>query len=221
MSAIAVGFKNVALAFVLVLGFLMLLKGDAMTSPFSVIHASFGADVTDDRILVGSADFVFFGEVLSVHPGPELLSLPARDTSADAGESHELTGPSTLPQSLYVVRPMAALKGGGPGPLQESRVALMQPGGFGNSGELVLFEGDSLLSVGQVYLLFANFYSAVDRCDVGSSCPAELVPSTAPLTLIAPGYDHKSAPDSGAWLRLEQRFRDALDHQIDPRKRSP
>lgn len=121
---------------VVAVGFISLWRGD---SPTSIVQGtswgrgSWGFDVEDDRLLVGFADNVFFGQVQATWPVPVGV-----DDDAD-------------PHTAYSVLPVSDIKGDLPGP-----ITVMQLGGIQEDGTLMLMEGDSVLSVGGTYLLLTR-----------------------------------------------------------------
>lgn len=165
----------------LVSGFAALWAGDTRPTAGSApiyAHPSWAYDVSDDRYLVGAASNVFTGVVLSKDVGaPEVP-----DGDVDAG----------YPTTLAKVHVHDNIKG-----VLSGTVIVSQLGGRHTDGSVLLFEGDTLLMVGQEYLFITE-------------ASGEL------LLLLAPGYDHYAIDDEAGEAALLTRFGQARDNQIDP-----
>ena len=107
----------------------------------TTVYASWAYDVADDSNLVGAATHVFFATVLSSEPGPPIVTTEGDDPS---GRIIDVT-----PQTLYDVRAVGDIKGNiSTLTYAPNTFTVLQAGGYDDSGNLVLFEGDSLMTVG-------------------------------------------------------------------------
>lgn len=188
---------------------------DANTREPVTVFPAWAYDVADDRYLVGAATHVFFGTVLNAAPGPPIVSLGDGDPTVDGGE------PDLTPQTMYAVRAVGDIKGDLSTLTYTPNIfRLVQVGGYDQDGDLVLFEGDSLMTVGSTYLLVARRDAgyvgppmSATTAELCLLCPNELAVT---YFLFAPGFDHKPADDPQERAALTTRYNDAHSNQIDP-----
>lgn len=186
-------FAEASITLSLIIGFAGLVGGDSATTTTAVsrAHGSWAFDLEDDRLLVGFADNVFFGRVLS--------STPAAPFIPEGGSLEE-----SFPQTSYIVLPTGDIKGHLVGP-----VTVLQLGGIDTDGTLMLLEDDSLMSVGATYLLIT------ETSDV--NIDSEHAGGQGVYSLVAPGYDHPVAATESARQQLQSRYGDAYANEVDPR----
>lgn len=199
----------------LVLGLTTIVAADVRPQERTTVYASWAYDVADDRYLVGASSNVFFATILSVEPGPLIVALDDEDPSVEDGPA------DVTPQTLYTVRAVGDIKGVISSLAYAPNVfQVLQAGGYDDTGELVLFEGDTLMSVGSTHLLVTRRYQPwpdVERPGMSSTefctvCAADL----ALYHLIAPGFDHKPAGTPEQRAALATQYQDAYANEIDP-----
>lgn len=145
-------------------------------------HALWGAwayDVSDDRLLVGGATDVFIG---TVDRQAGEVDVPV--VGALPGEA-----PSRV---AWQVTTESAIKGD-PG----HHVTVIQQAGYDQEGNVMLFEGDSLLVPGETYLFVTHG-------------------GDGDYTLMAPGFDHYRVKGDASLRSLTERFEAAEASQVDP-----
>ncbi len=176
-----------------IIGFAGLWGGDAasVTAGVSRAHGSWAFDLADDRLLVGFADNVFFGQILA--------SAPAAPFIPEGGSLDE-----SFPRTAYTVLPAGDIKGDLVAP-----VTVIQFGGIDTDGTLMLLEDDTLMSVGSTYLLIASASAA--------SVESEKAGGQGIYFLVAPGFDHPVANSAAARQQLQSRYSDAYANEVDPR----
>lgn len=114
-------------------------ESDGTTAPATTVitHPSYPYDYSDERILVGAAEFVFLGEVI------EQIGNKGVPTSAPDIE---------IPQTQFLVKVIEPIKGRLP-----TEIIVSQSSGVDkSSGDLVLIDGDPLLKPGETVLFTVN-----------------------------------------------------------------
>lgn len=195
----------------------------------SELVASWAYDLTDDRRVVGAADYVFFGMVLSSEPAPPMLA-----EQADEGDA------PWFPRTAYLVRAVSDIKGdlstrtGTTGGGAANEYTVLQFGGVGPTGELEFFEGDAFLEVGVTYLLITRAVVTTpgdqQPCPLGpclgqtgavssSACTVLCVflfDHPPAVAMIAPGFDSARANNASDRAALATRYGAAYQNEILP-----
>lgn len=109
------------------------------------MRGDFAVDVDSPYELVGYSDYYFIGEVIS-QKGTEYRD--PIDVETENG-TEEVTSPYTN----YEIKVIKNIKGNLP---MNKNITITKAGGLSETGDLVLYEKDSLLDVGQVYVMTAS-----------------------------------------------------------------
>lgn len=118
-------------------------EGTAVPTNVVVTHPSYAYDYSDERILVGAAEFVFLGEVV------EQVGDKGVPTSAPDIE---------IPQTQFLVKVITEIKGKLPPEVVVSQSSGVDKG----TGDLILMDGDPLLKPGETVLFAVNSEPAFD-----------------------------------------------------------
>ena len=112
-------------------------EGTAVPTNVVITHPAYAYDFSDERILVGAAEYVFLGEVV------EQVGDKGVPTSAPDIE---------IPQTQFLVKVITEIKGKLP-----PEVVVSQSSGVDKStGDLILIDGDPVLKAGETVLFAVN-----------------------------------------------------------------